>query len=207
MLHTMLMEQRAQMALLQNNYAEAQQCILEMMQLQERFPLLLKQLRPSVHLAAGLYAHALDHPEDAMRHFYCAHEASADKAIQVMAAAAGAVAALNSGAPHRLSQAVQSLGALLKEVRLFLPRSWVHCAAYIFLNPKSDGRNLCTRSALLDGGAIQCVIAISFMFHTLPRNLIHLCSSVYLAYFLGLLEFYMQHTIIHHTYLVCEFNW
>jgi hypothetical protein len=68
-LRVLLLEVQQQLQLLSSNYAAACGTACESIALLQRFPGLLGCMRPSVHLAAGLYAQSMNAFDEAQAHF------------------------------------------------------------------------------------------------------------------------------------------
>lgn len=81
-LRVLLLEVQQQLLLLSTSYAAACQTACESIALLQRFPGLLGGMRPSVHLAAGLYAQSMNAFDEAQAH-YAKAAASHDRHMRV----------------------------------------------------------------------------------------------------------------------------
>ncbi len=96
-LRLLLLECRAQLNMLQSNYAAARQDVAANVALVMRFPALLNQLRPYVHFQAGQYAHCVGAYQLALAHFSRVRDGSSEQLLVVSAQAYSALSWLALG--------------------------------------------------------------------------------------------------------------
>lgn len=96
-LRILLLEQQQQLNLLSSNFAAACKDACDGVALLQRFPSLLAQMRPSVHLAAALYAQAVGAFDAAQRHFSKV-ALSSDSHMQVCGRCLAAMCCMAQGA-------------------------------------------------------------------------------------------------------------
>uniref|UniRef100_A0A383VZC9 Cohesin loading complex subunit SCC4 homolog n=1 Tax=Tetradesmus obliquus TaxID=3088 RepID=A0A383VZC9_TETOB len=117
-LRVLLLEVQQQLQLLSTSYAAACQTACESIALLQRFPGLLGGMRPSVHLAAGLYAQSMNAFNEAQAH-YAKAAASHDSHMRVCGQCMAALCILaQEGIPKAasVSRGRELLGELVESV-------------------------------------------------------------------------------------------
>jgi len=98
-LRILLIESRAQLHLLQSNFAAARADAAAVIALHARFPVLLDGMRPALHMQIALYAHSIGAWAAACAHYNVAAAASNDPLSESQARSLSALARLAQGGP------------------------------------------------------------------------------------------------------------
>ncbi|KAF6255054.1 cohesin loading factor [Scenedesmus sp. NREL 46B-D3] len=165
-LHVLLLEVQQQLQLLSANYAAACQAACESIALLQRFPGLLGSMRPSVHLAAGLYAQSMNAFDAAQAHF-CKAAASHDHHMSVCGRCLAALCILaQDGTSTAVSRGRELLGKLVDSVDPqlgYAERAVANIASALLLlaapdsssTDKSDAKQRLSKALKLAHGRLQ----------------------------------------------------
>lgn len=98
-LRILLLGARAQLHLLQSNFAAARADVAAAAALHRRCPTLLEAAAPELHMQAALYAHAVGAWGPAVAHYSAAAAAAPDLLMELQAKTLAALARLAQGGP------------------------------------------------------------------------------------------------------------